>query len=304
MKPAALSLIATILMYIATLSVSHASQRSMEMNVTVMSRGEVDPTMLKADMYAYAAYKADGIEGAVWGSIKRIHPDGIVIESETEPLETRKMSFGDVDILVVTEDRLTFESWLDSRLATEKITVMSRNDLELTKLATGSYAHVVYTWRGFKRKASGKILEAVPDGIVVESGAEPPETVTIGATEIDTIACSSTSQALERWRRWNKSGIVGMSRWDLNPSMLKEGLHVHVVYNSGGQKREAVGRIVDRYTDRIVIQHRVGGKNSFVRRQRLKLPFDDIEAVIVSRDKRARTSDLLKNTIIFLHLAH
>ena len=177
MKPFTIALITTILMSAAATSASFAAQESASRGVTVMSRGEVDPTMLKTDMYAYAAYKTDGIEGAVWGSIKRIHPDGIVIESETEPSETRKISFGDVGILAVTEDRLALESWLDLRLAAEKITVMTREDLDLTKLATGSYAHVVYTWRGFKRMASGKVLEADPNGIVIESGAEPPGNV-------------------------------------------------------------------------------------------------------------------------------
>ena len=304
MKPAALALIATNLISIATLSVSHASQRSTEMDITVMSRGEVDPTTLKMGMYAYAAYNAEGIEGSAWGRIVQIDPDGIMIESEAAPLETRKISFGDIDILAVAEDQPAFESWLDSRLAAEKITVRTREDLDLTKLATGSYAHAIYSWKGFKRKASGMVLEVAPRGVLVLSGTEQTETAKIAAAEIDTLAFANSLQAVERWQKWSERGIVQMSRWDLNPSMLEEGLNVHVVYNSGGQKREAVGRIVDRYTDRIVIQHRVGGKNSFVRRQRLKLPFDDIEAVIVSRDKRARTSDLLRNTIIFLHLAH
>lgn len=304
MKPAALALIATMLISIATLSVSHASQRSTEMDITVMSRGEVDPTQLKAESYAYVTYRPGGKEGVVWGRIAQIDPDGILVESEAAPSETRKIAFGDVDILAVAEDRPTFESWLDSRLAAEKITVITREDLDLTKMATGSYAHAIYSWKGFKRKASGMVLEVAPRGVLVLSGTEQTETAKIAAAEIDTLAFANSLQAVERWQKWSERGIVQMSRWDLNPSMLEEGLHVHVVYNSGGQKREAVGRIVDRYTDRIVIQHRVGGKNSFVRRQRLKLPFDDIEAVIVSRDKRARTSDLLRNTIIFLHLAH
>ena len=304
MKPAALALTATILMYIAAVSVSHAAQRTTEMNVTVMSRGEVDPTSLKMGMYAYADYKADGIEGAVWGSIRQIAPDGITIESETEPSETRKIAFGDIDILAVAEDRLSFESWLDARLAAEKITVMTREDLDLTKVATGSFAHVVYMWRGLKRASLGKVLEVAPHGILVLSGTEQTETAKIAAAEIDTLAFANSLQAVARWRKWSVRGIVQMSRWDLNPSMLEEGLHVHVVYNSGGQKREAAGRIVDKYTDRIVIQQRVGGKNSFARRQMLEITFGDIQTVIVSRDQRVLTSDLIRDTIIFLHLAH
>ena len=304
MKPAALALTATILMFIAAVSVSHAAQRSSEMNATVMSRGEVDPTLLKAESYTYVTYRSGGKEEVVWGRIVKIEPDGITIESEAAPLETRRISFGDIDILAVAEDRLSFESWLDSRLAAEKITVMSREDLDLKKVATGSYAHVIYTWRRIKRNASGKVLEIGPHGIMVESGAEHGGQWKIAAAEIDTIVFAKTSQALERWHKWIKSGIVGMTRWDLNPSMLEEGLFVHVVYNSGGQKREAAGRIVDKYTDGIVIQHRVGGKNSFARRQRLVVAIGDIQTVIVSRDQRVLTSDLIRDTIIFLYLAH
>ena len=304
MKPNALALIATVLMSVASPPASYAAQGSESRSVIVMSRGEVDPTAHEKETYAYVAYNADGIEGAVWGPIKQIDPDGIVMESEAAPLETRKISFGYVGILAVTEDRLTFESWLDLRLAAEKITVMTREDLELTKVATGSYAHVVYTWRGLKRASLGMVLEVAPHGILVLSGTEQTETAKIAAAEIDTLAFANSLQAVERWRKWSERGIVQMSRWDLNPSIFEEGLHVHVVYNSGGQKREAAGRIVDRYTDRIVIQQRVGGKNSFARRQRLELTFSDIQTVIVSRDQRARTSDLLRNTIIFLHLAH
>ena len=304
MKLTAPTMISAILTSIAALPVSHAAERSTELDITVMSRGDVDPTKLESQSYAYVAYKSNAIETTTWGRIAQIHPDGIEIEAAAAPMETRKISFGDIDILAVAEDRLTFESWLDARLAAEKITVMSREDLDLTKLASGSYVHVVYTWQGLKRTAFEKVLEVAPDGIIVESGTERGEPWEIAAAEIDTIAFPSTSQALERWRRWNKSGIMGMTRWDLNLSMLEEGLFVHVDYTSGGASRRAAGRIVDRYTDRIVIQQRVGGKNSFARRQRLEIAFGDIQTVIVSSDQRIRTSDLLRCTIVFLHLAH
>ena len=303
MKLTAPTMISAILTSIAALPVSHAAQRSAEMDITVMSRGEVNPTTLQVETYVYIAFSAEGIDGVTWGLVKRIDPDGIVIDSEATPSRTRKIAFGDIDILAVSEDRLTFESWLNARLAAEKITVITRDNLNLTKLATGSYAYVVYTWRGLKRASFGKVLEVAPDGILVESGTEQTETAKIAAAEIDTLASANSPQALERWQKWNESGIVQMSRLDLNPSLLKEGLNVDVVYASHGRKRRAVGRIVDTYGDRIVIQQRLGGKNSFARRQRLEIALSDIETVVVSRDQRARTSDLLRSTMIFLHLA-
>lgn len=304
MKSTAVTLLAGILTIVAAPSTPFAAKKPGSTGVIVMSRGEVDPTQLKAESYAYVTYRSGGKEEEVWGRIEQIDTDGIAIESKAAPSETRKISFGDIDILAASEDRLSFESWLGARLAAEKITVMTREDLDLTKLATGSYVHVIYTWRGLKRASFGKVLEVVRDGIIVESGTAQTETAKITAAEIDTLAFANSLQAVERWQKWSQRGIVQMSRWDLNPSMLEEGLHVHVVYNSGGARRRAAGRIVDRYTDRIVIQSLVGGKNSFERRQRLEITFDDIETVIVSRDQRARTSDLLRETIIFLHLAH
>ena len=101
-----------------------------------------------------------------------------------------------------------------------------------------------------------------------------------------------------------KNGVVGMRRWDLNSSMLEEELYVYVVYTSRGEERVAAGRIVDRYADRIEIQTRVGGKNSFARQKRLEITFGDIETVIVSRDQRGFTSDLLNDTTVFFYLAH
>ncbi len=195
-------------------------QRTRETGIKVMSRGEVDPSTLKTGSFAHVVYTTEGIEGVAWGVIARIDPDGILIESEAAPFETRKTAFGDINILAVAEDRLTFESWLNARLAAEKITVMSRKDLDLSKLTTGWYAHAVYTWRGLKKTASGKVLEIDADGIVIKSGAERPETWKITASEIDTLAFAKTLQALERWQRWTQSGILRMSRWDLNPSML------------------------------------------------------------------------------------
>ena len=286
MKSTVLTLISVILMSVAAPSASIAEKKSGSGGVIVMSRGEVDPAELETQIYAYVSYKSEGIEGSAWGRIVRIEPDGIVIESEAEPLEIRKISFGDVDILAVAKDRLTFESWLDLRLAAKKITVLTREDLDLTKVATGSYAHVVYTWRGLKWASFGRVLEVAPHGILVLSGTEQTETAKIAAPEIDTLAFANSLQAVERWQKWSERGIVQMSRWDLNPSMLEEGLHVHVVYNSHGRKRKAVGRIIGTYRDRVVIQYRVGGKATWAHPENLEVAYRDVETVIAARDRQ------------------
>ena len=91
---------------------------------------------------------------------------------------------------------------------------------------------------------------------------------------------------MERWQKWSERGIVQMSRWDLNPSMLEEGLHVHVVYNSHGRKRKAVGRIIGTYGDRVVIQYRVGGKATWAHPENLEIAYRDVETVIAARDRQ------------------
>ena len=286
MKTTTLTMIAAILMSVATQYVSHAAQRSTEMDVTVMSRGDVDPTTLEKGKYAYVTYRSGGKEEVVWGRIVQIDPDGIVIEPEATPSKTRKIAYGDIDVLAVAEDRLSFESWLDSRLAAEEITVMTREDLDLTKLATGSYAHVVYTGRGLKRRASGAVVAIDPNGVSIRSEADPPESWTIAAAEIDTLAFSRTQQAVKRWQQWAESGIVQMSRWDLNASMLKQGLYVHVVYLSHRRIRRVVGRIVDTYGDSVVIQYRVGGKATWAHDENLEVAYRDVEIVILARERR------------------
>ena len=63
-------------------------------------------------------------------------------------------------------------------------------------------------------------------------------------------------------------------------------MYVHVVYRSRGGKRKAVGRIVNRYGDSMVIQYRVGGKATWAHPENLEVAYNDVETVIVARDRR------------------
>ena len=285
MRTITLLLIATILMPTAVSFASDAAQTPERMDATVMLRGEIAPEILKKGSYAHVEYKSGGIEGAAWGPIEQIKPEGIVIESAAARGETRIMAFGDIYLLAVADDRQTLERWQEARKAAANVTVKSRGELDLSELETGSYAHAVYTWRGLKRRASGKIAAIDPSGVTIKSTAEPPETWTIASAEIDTVAFSRTSQALDRWRRWTQSGILRMSRWDLNTSLLAEGLYINVDYLARGGQRTATGKLVDSYADRIEIQYRVGKKATWAHPGRLEIAYDDVETVIIARDR-------------------
>ena len=286
MKSNPLLLFAAIVTTLCVPSGSYAAQKPPRMDVTVMLRGEIEPEKLKKGSYAHVEYESGGVEGVMWGLIEQIEPDGILIESTAIPSTTQKTALGDIDLLAVSVDRTSLERWREARKAAAEVTVMPRGHFDSSKLEAGGYAHVVFTSRGLNRRTSGTVVAIDGDGITIKSDAEPPETWTITPADIDTVAFSSTSQALDRWRRWTQSGILSMSRWDLNPSMLEEGLYVHVVYTSRGRKRKAVGRIVDSYGDSVVIQYRVGGKATWAHPENLEVAYSDVETVTVARDRQ------------------
>ena len=165
MLSTALTMIAAILTTVAVTVALDATQTPERMGVRVMLRGEIDHEKLKKGSNAYVEYKSRGVEGVMWGLIVQINPDGIVIESETAPSETRKIGFGDVDLLAVADDRQTLGRWQAARKAAANVTVKSRGELDLSELETGSYAYVVYTWRGLRKRTSGKIAAIDPSGL-------------------------------------------------------------------------------------------------------------------------------------------
>ena len=136
-------------------------------------------------------------KAVLWGLIEQIDPEGIVIESTAIPSKTQKTALGDIDLLAVAVDRTSLERWREARMAASNVTVLYRGEVDLSQLQSGSYAHVVYTWKGFKRTASGNVQKMAPGGIAIKSPTDPPEAWKISAADIDTIAFSKP------FRPWN-----------------------------------------------------------------------------------------------------
>ena len=133
-----------------------------EKDVEVMSRGEIDPSKLRKGWYAHVVYTLIGVKGTVTGEIIGKDGDGIVIQSRASALwradrERWEIAYRNIDILAVAKARRDIEGW--RRWFEEKgLTVMSGDELDLSKLRTGWYAHVVYTSKGVEGTATGEIL--------------------------------------------------------------------------------------------------------------------------------------------------
>ena len=167
------------------------------------------------------------------------------------------------------------------------VTVMSQGEIDPSKLRKGWYAHVVYTSKGVKETATGKILDKDADGLVIQSRASvlwraDPERWKIAYGDIDTLAVAKARRDIERWRRRTEEGLIVMSRGEIDPSKLRKGWYADVVYTPEGAKRTITGEIVSKDADGMVIKTKYGGwHNAWV-----EIAYGDIEIVVVAQDRR------------------
>ncbi len=80
-----------------------------EMDVEVMSRGEIDPSKLRKGWHVYVVYTSKGVKETITGQILAKDADGIVIQSHTSALwradrERWGIAYGDIDLLAVAQD--------------------------------------------------------------------------------------------------------------------------------------------------------------------------------------------------------
>ena len=171
-----------------------------EKDVRVMSRGEIDPSKLRKGWYAHVVYTSEGVEETATGKILDKDADGIVIQPRGRNWE-REIAYGDIDTLVVAQAPRDIERW--RRLTEGGLIVMSRGELDLSKLRKGWHAHVVYTLKGVQRTATGKVLDKDADGIVIrKSRYRPWERWEIAYGDIDTLVVAKAQRDIEGWRRW------------------------------------------------------------------------------------------------------
>lgn len=280
MKAIALTMIAAVLVTIFGPTRSQAAQKRVRKDITVMLRGEIDPAKLKKGSYAYVVYHSRGAERAAWGEISQIYPDAFVIKRAEVPLERLEITFTAIDILTTTEIKHHFEAGQLTRPLVHKVATIPGEDLDPSKLVIGWYAHVIYTRQDLKGTATGELVGQDPDGISIKPLDEPAETRTIAYSEIDTLAFTRSAQGLRRWQRWNKTGVVGMSRMSLDPHIIEKDLYVFVVCMDEGVGRSAWGRVVNSTAGRIVIQR---GGDSFAQREKVEVEYDAVAAIFVAK---------------------
>ena len=118
------------------------------------------------------------------------------------------------------------------------VEVMSRGEIDPSKLRKGWYAYVVYTSKGVKEAVTGDIFSKDTDGIVIKSRVKSWKEWEIVYVDIDTLAVAKDRRDIERWRRLTEGGLIVMSRGELDLLKLRKGWYAHVVYTSKGSKKD------------------------------------------------------------------
>ena len=162
------------------------------------------------------------------------HPQGTQVEGNTRPETAEKA--GEVADQVM--------QWFYEK----NVTVMSRGEIDPSKLGTGWHVHVVYTSEGVKETITGQILDKDADGMVTQSRASAlwradRERFEIVYGDIDTLAVTKYQRDIERWRRLTEGGLIVMSRGELDLLKLRKGWYAYVVYTSKGESPPKTGVI-------------------------------------------------------------
>lgn len=147
-----------------------SDQWSRDVGVIVMTRADLDTTKIVKGWHAHVVYAVEGGRETADGQIIGRDADGIVVRSG--PWERPEIAYAAIETLAVAPDRRTLEKWRRAREASDYLTVMYRGDLDPSQIATGWYAHVVYTADGKESAATGEIAAVDPTGVTIETA--PP----------------------------------------------------------------------------------------------------------------------------------
>ena len=281
-----------------------------EKDVRVMPRGEIDLSKLRKGWHAHVVYTSKGVQRTATGKILDKDADGMVVrksrKSRAKSWKQWEIAYGDIDIVVVAQDPRDLERWQklrqDIKMRTipmkgevaeqavqmfygKDVMVMSRGEIDPSKLRKGWHVYVVYTSKGVKETATSQIFDKDADGIVIQSRASTlwradRERWDIAYEDIDTLAVAKDRRDIERWRRLTEGGLIVMSRGELDLSKLRTGWYADVVYTSEGAKRTITGYILDKDADGIVIQPR--GRNW----EQWEIAYGNIDILVAAQDPR------------------
>ena len=86
------------------------------------------------------------------------------------------------------------------------VTVLSRGQIDSSKITTGWYAYVVYTSDGVKKTTIGQIMEKGTDHILIRvEDAALKSWKTIAYTDIDTLVIAEHTRDIEAWRNTSQT---------------------------------------------------------------------------------------------------
>ena len=166
--------------------------------------------------------------------------------------------------------------------------VMSREDLDHSKLKPGWHATVVYKIDGVRTIAIGRIARKDSDSVTVNSVPEPWKRWVVRYNDIDTIVTYKHRKKSERWLETNalpaihrlpEDVVTYVSQQDLDPKKIKKGWHAHVVYRNEDGRRIATGKIEIKRPGYVVIR---SGSTLWSR----KIPCNEIETLVTYKDRR------------------
>ena len=242
----------------------------------VVMIGQFD--LSKKEWYAHVVYTSkEGDKRTAIGQIIKQDTDHIVIRvQEKGGLKIRKtIAYTDIDTLFVARQPRNIEEWQNARHATKllnqnTVLIMPRGQIDLSKIRTGWYAHVVYTSKeGATRTATGRIVNKDTTRIFVKDRIDRMTTYTTAYGDMDTLVVAKQWQDIERYRetgaRYKTRVRVHVSlpsRWWMIGEVIKMTPDTLVIQR--GRKLVSVPRSAISNIEVSLRQHRNTGKGLVV----------------------------------------
>lgn len=147
------------------------------------------------------------------------------------------------------------------RLYAKAVTVVRVKELDLNKLAIGTYAYVVFNSNEAEGAAMGRIVSRDLNRVVIAAGRG--SRWEIARQDIVVVAVADNPGGIELWRmarremlEVQKSAMTALSGENLDLGKLRIGWHAHIDYRSTGIDRSATGVIVRKDANHIEIKPR------------------------------------------------
>lgn len=195
----------SILMVVAILI--NAMAPALAYAATYLQGAEVNANTLVRDAYVVVTYyDSKGKQKLAKGWIDAVGETSFTIRSGHWTKKT--IAYNKVLSVIMSEESAILKQMGDVNRFIEEIktqeelkaiTLMSREQIDLSKIRKGWYAHVAYTSDKKKKNATGKITDRDSDRIVIQNREEFWKNWKIAYSEIDTLAVAKHQRDIEGW---------------------------------------------------------------------------------------------------------